>query len=287
MQNKYLFNTFFFDVKMIINKIFTKIEEFKAKNHLNYFATLYLNLRCLKFKDAIKFPIYVYGRPRLLRTTGTITIDCPVRKGMILVNSRRIGRMTAVTNNTEISLMGKITFKGSCYLLSGSVITVRKNATLCFGNDVVVGEGATICAKKSITTGNHVRIAHKCQIYDSSFHYTVDFNKRIIGDMAKPVSIGNYCWVGNSSTIAAGAMIPDQTIVASNSLVNKRMDDIPPMSTLAGIPCKLVKSGIKRVWCPECDNSKQMWIKKYFIENPDSKACPITDEMTPEFFDID
>lgn len=38
----------------------------------NPFATLYLNLRCVPLKQALKFPVFVFGRPRLYSTFGHI-----------------------------------------------------------------------------------------------------------------------------------------------------------------------------------------------------------------------
>lgn len=272
---------------MLIHRIITRIERSMANSWLNPLATLYLNFRCLSFKEAIRFPIYVYGRPKFLQTSGRITIDCPIKRGLVHINQRRLGRMTPVTFPTEMNLQGNIVFKGRCYILSGAVITVRRHGELILGDDVVICEGVSICSLKSIQLGNHISISHKSQIFDSSFHYMVDFNTRQIGAMTRPIRIGNYCWIGNSCTITAGAEIPNLTTVASNSLVNKKMLDIPPMSVLAGTPCKLVKSGTMRVWCPMFDNRKQSWIKKYFRTHPDAEACAITEEMDPNFFLID
>lgn len=40
-----------------------RLELILAHNWLNPFATLYLDLRSLPFLQALKFPIFVYGRP--------------------------------------------------------------------------------------------------------------------------------------------------------------------------------------------------------------------------------
>ena len=69
--------------------------------------------------------------------------------------------------------------------------------------------------------------------------YSIFFNY----SMSKPVSIGNFSWIGNRSTIGPGAKLPDYTIVASNSFVNKDFS-----SLIGGIPAKLIREGWTRVW---------------------------------------
>ena len=66
--------------------------------------------------------------------------------------------------------------------------------------------------------------------------------------MSRPIIIGNNCWIGNRTTINPGTIIPDFTIVTSNSLVNKDYSDIDPYTLIGGLPCKVIKSGIVRVW---------------------------------------
>jgi acetyltransferase-like isoleucine patch superfamily enzyme len=45
-----------------------------------------------------------------------------------------------------------------------------------------------------------------------------------------------------------GTITPNNTIIASNSLLNKNYIETPPYSVLAGTPAKLVKSGVKRIF---------------------------------------
>ena len=62
----------------------------------------------------------------------------------------------------------------------------------------------------------------------------------------KTVSIGNDCYICNSTTIMEGMSLPDKTIVASNSLCNKSYDWIPAMSMIGGILAKLIASKLRR-----------------------------------------
>lgn len=53
------------------------------------------------------------------------------------------------------------------------------------------------------------------------------------------VTIGSKVWIAANTTITKGVIIGDNTVVASNSLVNKQF--IGRGNILAGCPAKIVK----------------------------------------------
>ena len=53
--------------------------------------------------------------------------------------------------------------------------------------------------------------------------------------------------------MSKGSVIPDDTIIASNSLVNKDFSCIDPFSFLAGTPVIVKATGLKRIF----DNDRQ------------------------------
>jgi Acetyltransferase (isoleucine patch superfamily) len=100
----------------------------------------------------------------------------------------------------------------------------------------------------SITIGDRVAITWDCQIMDTSFHYIEDVEFHSINPLTKKIVIGSYVWVGNRTTISKGSIIPDQSIVASNSLVNKDFSREGQFCMFAGMPAKVVKRNVKRIW---------------------------------------
>ena len=70
----------------MIGTFFKRTERFLSKNWFNPFLTFYLNLRSFPFGTAIKFPIFVYGRPKIWNTTGEIIIESTITSGMITLN---------------------------------------------------------------------------------------------------------------------------------------------------------------------------------------------------------
>ncbi len=55
---------------------------------------------------------------------------------------------------------------------------------------------------------------------------------------AKPVHIGNNCWLGASVTVCPGVTIGDNCVIGAGSVV---LRDIPANSFAAGVPCKVIR----------------------------------------------
>jgi maltose O-acetyltransferase len=55
---------------------------------------------------------------------------------------------------------------------------------------------------------------------------------------AKPVKIGNDCWLGANVTVCPGTIIGDNCVIGAGSVVTR---DIPANSFAAGVPCKVIR----------------------------------------------
>ncbi|WP_289760063.1 acyltransferase [Muribaculum intestinale] len=254
-----------------------KLEELLSCNWFNPFATFWLNIRCLSVKQAIHFPIWVYGRPRFYSLSGKIIIEKNLKTGMIKFNQVRSGSPCLQNLQSELGILGKIVFSGKCIIGTGSRIFVDWNATLWLGNNIKITDMVNIGCLKSITIGSMSRITHRCQIMDSNYHYIANFNKKIVPQQTKPIIIGNGCWIGNTTTITSGAKLPNYTIVGSNSLVNKSINEVPESSIVGGIPAKLISSGYRKIENLDLERT----IREYYAKSPD-----ITFEM-PEDIDME
>lgn len=56
----------------LINRVFSYLESRSSNTCISLFKTLYVNFRTLPFKQAIKFPIYIYGRVKFYSLEGDI-----------------------------------------------------------------------------------------------------------------------------------------------------------------------------------------------------------------------
>jgi transferase hexapeptide repeat containing protein len=225
-----------------------KFEYVLNSNWFNPLLTIWLNFRSLPLKHAILFPIWVYGHPRIYSLSGNILIQSRIKSGMIKFNINHPGGPSSSTTQSEIYNLGRIIFKGKGYIGSGNKIFVNYNAELNIGDDFEITDHTNIGCMQCIKIGSRFSLTHKCQIFDSNYHYIADFKHRTIHTRSEDVIIGNGCWICNSTTITPGSFLPDYTIVASNSLVNSKTNSIPSNSLIGGIPAKLLSTGYRRIY---------------------------------------
>ncbi len=57
-------------------------------------------------------------------------------------------------------------------------------------------------------------------------------------EYAKPIVIGNSCWLGGSVTVCGGVTIGDGCVIGAGSVVTR---DIPPGYLAAGNPCRVIR----------------------------------------------
>lgn len=262
--------------------MYVSFERFPYVNWFNPFCTLYLNFRCFPFKQAIKFPVYVYGRPRLYSLYGTMECVDKCYSGMVKFNTTICGAPSFGVGNSEINHWGRIIFHGKSVISTCVRLNTSTNGCLEIGDDTKIFHQCNIVAYSKVFIGSHSRIAHKSQILDTNFHFIADFNKHRVKAIAHPITIGNYCWICNSTTITGGAIIPNKTIVASNSLVGKDYSDVPEESMIGGIPAKFIATGYRRV-----ENKKlEGRIFRYFNENPNEEFYPLEESIDHNYCNV-
>lgn len=241
-----------------------RIESILFGNWFNPFATLWLNFRSFPIKQALKFPVWCYGRPRFYGLSGEMQIEGKVFSGMIRFNQVKPGAPSNMSVQSEIRNHGLIIFRGQGLIGTGNKIVVAYNAVLDIGGNFKITDMCNIGCFREIRIGEQSRIVHRCQVFDSNYHYVANFVHRIVPNCIRPVHIGKGCWVCNSSTITGGAILPNYTIVGSNSLVNKDFSNIPESSMIGGVPAKFLATGFRKV--ENC--AKKYEINLYYYNNP-------------------
>lgn len=262
---------------------FAAMERLFATNWLNPIATIYLNLRSFPFKQAIRMPVWVYGCPRFYELSGRMIVDGKVTSGMIRFNQAKPGAPSNMSVKSEILNKGLIIFHGVGLIGTGNKIVVGPKGTLEIGKNFKITDMCNIGCFKRITIGEGSWIVHRCQVFDSNYHYVANFAKGTVPDYSKPIKIGKGCWICNSSTITGNAIIPDYTIVASNSLVNKDMTDVPESSMIGGIPAKLIATGFRKIENCKIENE----ISRFYAENPNGIYKIPTDATKEEYSFVD
>ena len=270
-------------IRQRIGKIVWRIESIPYVNWFNPLITLYLNFRSFPFRQACKLPVFVYGWPKLFSLYGSMECIGKCKTGMVTFNATNAAAPSASGFATAINNWGKIIFRGKCKIYTANKINVGVNGVLDLGDGTKIMHFCNITAYASVRVGEQSRIVHRCQVLDTNFHYIADFNKLKVPKHTRPIEIGSYCWICNSSTITGGAKIPNKTIVASNSLVNKDMTEIPEESMIGGIPAKLIGTGYRKVESKKLQHSIWMYFKNY----KDTNYYPLSGGIDHNICDID
>lgn len=214
---------------------------------VNYLKTWYFNFRVLPFKDARKMPFVIYGNPDINSLSGTIVFKCPIKRRMVEINVQHSFAPSLQTVDSQICICGNLIIEGPVTIGRGTKILVAHSGTLILGKNTLITDFCNISCWLNVHIGQGAMISHRSQISDSNQHYIIDELSRTIPDCRRPIYIGKNCWVCNSSTIAAGSVLPDSTIVASNSLVNKDLSNFGSRILVGGSPVKLLKRNVIRI----------------------------------------
>lgn len=97
---------------------------------------------------------------------------------------------------------------------------------------------------------------------DTNFHYIINTDNGITTYPKEKIMIGKWSWVGNHTTIQKGTILPDYTIVGSNSLLNKDYSQVPSYSLMGGAPAKFIKTGLRRVFNVKSEKMLNDWFEK-------------------------
>ncbi|RSL85216.1 hypothetical protein CEP52_016221, partial [Fusarium oligoseptatum] len=88
-----------------------------------------------------------------------------------------------------------------------------------------------------VKIGNRVSFGPFVSVFGAT-HETGVLSRREGVEYAKPVTIGDDCWIGGNVTIMADVTIGKGCTVGAGSIVTK---DVPEFSVAVGSPAKVVK----------------------------------------------
>ena len=95
----------------------------------------------------------------------------------------------------------------------------------------------TVLDEAPVTIGDNAFIGPNVSIY-TACHSTEPSERNTRMEWAKPVRIGNNCWIGGSVTILPGVSIGNNCTIGAGSVV---VHDIPDNSIAVGNPARVVK----------------------------------------------
>jgi maltose O-acetyltransferase len=112
-----------------------------------------------------------------------------------------------------------------------------------YGYNIIIGERVFFnfnCVVLDVTyvkIGSRTKFGPNVQVYTAT--HPINYKERASGlEYAKPIAIGEDCWIGGSAVICPGVSIGDRTIIGAGSVVTR---DIPSDVFAAGNPCRVIR----------------------------------------------
>ena len=128
----------------------------------------------------------------------------------------------------------------------GSTVKLINKKTIDISDNVWIGHYSLIDGIGGVTIGKGVHVSSHCVIYSHSSQDTI----RLLGDhymdeettlrpgyKIKPVTIGDYTFIGTSSVILPGSTIGKGCIIGAGSVVNGK---IPDYAIASGNPVQII-----------------------------------------------
>jgi len=151
---------------------------------------------------------------------GRITIDAPIRTGMLKFGPHGLGTQDLLYSRTMWEVTGTLIIKGKASIGRGCKISIGENATLVLGSNFMITGNTEIICQKEISFGENCLLSWDILMMDTDFHDIIDEEDRKINDF-KPIKIGNHVWIGCRNTILKGVSIADNTVVSANSTITR------------------------------------------------------------------
>lgn len=228
---------------------------------INWTKTLYFNFKMFPFVTAKKLPVFFYGSVSLQSLKGKISIDGPIRRGMI-----GFGQRYEIINRSKgtatLYLDGEIKCKGSFQFGIDYFVYVAESAYLELGDVSSLGNNGKIVCYHKIIIGDFARIGYESQVIDSTLHQMINTKTGEKYPMTSAIRIGCYNYIGNRSSLMSNTTTPDRCTITSNSVCNKDYTSIGPNAMIGGVPAKLIRENVSRDWEGEAEKMKK-WLSVF------------------------
>lgn len=135
--------------------------------------------------------------------------------------------------NEGVFLQGPITFHYGVHTKIGKDTFINFNFTCQDDTEVTIGEHCNFGPNVTIVTPLHPMCAEERR----ALRCPDGLEKRLC--WAKPVHIGNDCWLGANVVVCPGVTIGDNCVIGAGSVVTR---SIPANSFAAGNPCRVIRA---------------------------------------------
>lgn len=132
----------------------------------------------------------------------------------------------------NVYFQGPVQFDYGCFTTVGENTYANFNFTCLDCCPVDIGKNVFFGPNVSILTPMHPLRFQDRNLYDKG---NGQFTDR---EYAKPIRIGDNCWIAGNVTICGGVTIGEGCVIGAGSVVTR---DIPANVIAAGVPCRVIR----------------------------------------------
>ncbi len=226
-----------FKSKSRSDKIKTKIS-LGVEALLSIPKTVFFNFRCFPFFLAIKMPVLISYKVKLVELhKNIICFSCTPYRFMVKIGFG--GSYGVIERKSLICLEeGRITFNGKASFSDG--IVIRNNGEMFFGDNFWANKNCTFWCSKRIAFGDNVLLGWNIVLRDSDGHLLVE--KNTAHEVEGTIDIGNHCWICSECHILKNSGIGNDCVLGYGSLLTKQYKENNAL--LVGRPANLKKNNI-------------------------------------------
>lgn len=200
--------------------------------------TLYFNFRCFPFSTAVKLPVLVSYRTKILELhKGIITFGHTPYRFMVKFG---FGGSSGVIERKSLICLdgGHVHFDGKADFCAG--MSLRNGGELKFGNKFWANKNCTIWCSKSISFGENVLFGWNTVFRDADGHLIIENGepRPVEGE----ITIGDHCWICSESHVLKNSGMGNDCVLGYGSLLTKKYDSNNTL--FVGRPAKPVKDNI-------------------------------------------
>ena len=138
----------------------------------------------------------------------------------------------------DLHVEGHVEMGDHCRLRNNVTLRARDGGRIIFGNRCGCSWGCLVDARSVIRIGNYSAVAEYSVLCDSVVPLLG--NEAAPCDAvraARPITIGDNCFIGSACYIGPGVTVHDSAIIAHHSIV---LEDVPPLEIWGGAPARKI-----------------------------------------------
>lgn len=214
---------------------------------IDWRQTITINFKAFDFKVAILFPIIVYRGFKITQFNGSVDLNIKPTFGMIGFG-QPYEIFTRSNKTGEAVINGFLEINGKVQFGIDTKIFIKNDAVLELGHINSFAARTEIICFENIAFGSWVQFGNDCLITDTNFHELKNLDTHTILPLNKPIIIGSHNFIGARTTVKGNTVTVNNSLIATNSLLNKDYSAFGENCILGGIPAKFIKKNIVRDW---------------------------------------